>query len=77
MRYIWHSELIISDRNTNLEYDNEEKEEVGIATKLVKQEKKDEREHIVLCGADFVGAELLSVLLGVVDIDGPVWLHPL
>ena len=66
-----------SDSNTNLEYDNEKKEEVGIATKLVKQEKKDEREHIVLSGADFVGAELFPVPLRVVDIDGPVWLHPL
>ena len=77
--------IVNIDRDSNLEYDNEEKEEVGIATKLVKQEEKNEGEHIVLCGADFIGAEfafigaecLLLVLLRVVDVNGPVGLHPL
>ena len=46
--------IVNIDRDSNLEYDNEEKEEVGIATKLVKQEEKDEGEHIVLCGANFI-----------------------
>ena len=77
--------IVNIDRDSNLEYDNEEKEEVGIATKLVKQKEKDEGEHIVLCGADFIGAEfaafigaefLLPVLLRVVDVNGPVGHHP-
>ena len=65
------------DKNTNLEYNNEEKEEVGIATKLVKQEKRQEGEYIIFCCTDFVGAEFLPVLHRVVDMDGPVWHHPL
>lgn len=68
-----HSELITCYRNSNLEYDNEEKEEVGIATKLVKQEEREEGDHIVLCGADLVGAELLPIPLGVIDEDSPIF----
>ena len=66
----YYSKLIT---NSNLEYDNKEKEEVGIATKLVEQEKREECDHIVLCCADLVGAKLPPIRLGVVDEDGPIF----
>lgn len=59
-----------------LEYDYEEKEEVSIATKLVKQEKREECEKIILCCTDFVGAEIALVPVVVIDMDGPVWFLP-
>ena len=72
-----YHDIIAMQRISYLEYDYQEKEEVGIATKLVKQEKREEREKIILCCADFVGAEFALVLVVVVDMDGSVRLLPL